>query len=352
MNYRNKNKSTPKQAGTTNNSSRSGKQKRVSSLNPADLTCKAQVKVQQGFQTETYFTAFPLNAQLLANIKHKGFETLTKIQEESISYLLEGRDMVALSSTGSGKTAAFLIPIIEKALKDVDNFSALVVAPTRELALQIAEEFEMLTKNMPLRSASFIGGTSLNTDRKNLLRRIHLHIGTPGRLLDLAGSNSLNLRAMNTLVLDEFDKMLDMGFVKDIKKIVQLIGSREQTMLFSATVSPSQKQLVASLVKDPIEIEISPESRTHTHIEQETVDVPEGADKFGMLNDLFQRLNPEKVILFTETKRLADRLAKKLNRGGITAGQIHGDKSQNYRVNMLNKFKSGDIRVLVATDVA
>lgn len=352
MNYTKKNTKSTFTFSTPNTNGRQAKKKLVSSLDPKLLVKKALSGAQEDFQATTLFSELALDSRLLANIRQKGYETLTLIQERALPPLLEGKDLMAISRTGSGKTAAFLIPIIVHALKNPVNFSALVVAPTRELALQITEEFRSLTRDMQLRTATFIGGTNISTDLKQLGRPIQLVVGTPGRLLDLANQKALNLSRINTLVLDEFDRMLDMGFVQDVKRIVQLVGKRDQTMLFSATLNPAQKQLVDGLLQNPVEIKVDSGSTPHTHIEQETIRVPEGQDKFEMLSELLGNPKLEKVVLFTETKRLADKLAKKLTHSGIPAGQIHGNKSQNFRNKVLGEFKSGTIRVLVATDVA
>src|SRR5690606_16930171 len=211
------------------------KKKKESTLDPRLFVKKAKPSGQAGFRTEKSFNDLNLNERLLANILNKGYQTLTTIQEQSILPLLDGRDMMAISKTGSGKTAAFLIPIIEHALKDPRNYTALVVTPTRELALQIEEEFKSLTAGLHLYSATFIGGTNINSDYKQLERKLQVVVGTPGRLLDLSDRKLLKLNQVNTLVLDEFDRMLDMGFVNDVKKLVNLIGKRDQTLLFSAT---------------------------------------------------------------------------------------------------------------------
>ena len=328
------------------------KRKLESSLDPRLFEKKAKPSGQEGFRTNKSFEDLSLSPKLLQNILNKGYQTLTTIQEQSILPLMDGRDMMAISKTGSGKTAAFLIPIIEHALKDPSNYSALIVTPTRELALQIEEEFKSLTQGLHLYSATFIGGTNINSDPQKLARKLQVIVGTPGRLLDLSDRKVLDLRKINTLVLDEFDRMLDMGFVLDVNKLVNRIGKREQTLLFSATLEPNQKKLIDGLLNNPIEVKVDSGSGTNENIEQTTIRVPEGQDKFDLLAELFLNPELEKVILFTETKRLADRLAKKLNQSGIKAGQIHGDKSQNFRNRMIEEFKVGDIRVLVATDVA
>ena len=352
MNNSTRKNTKPAPAPRGANQDRRTVKKKESTLDPRLFVKIAQPSGQEGFRTEKTFADLGLTAKLLQNILAKGYQTLTNIQEQSIQPLLQGRDMMAISKTGSGKTAAFLIPIIEHALKDPRNYTALVVTPTRELALQIEEEFKSLTLGMQLHSATFIGGTNINSDHQKLQRKLQVIVGTPGRLLDLSDRRELDLRKVNTLVLDEFDRMLDMGFVLDVNKLVNRIGTREQTLLFSATLEPSQKKLIDGLLSNPLEVKVSGGGSTNENIEQQTIRVPEGQDKFDVLADLFANPELEKVILFTETKRLADRLAKKLVQAGIKAGQIHGDKSQNFRNRMIDEFKSGDIRVLVATDVA
>ena len=228
--------------------------KKESTLDPRLFVKKAQPSGQEGFRTEKTFVELGLSAKLLKNISAKGYQTLTTIQEQSIEPLLQGRDVLAISKTGSGKTAAFLIPIIEHALKDPRNYTALVVTPTRELALQIEEEFKSLSTGMSLYSATFIGGTNINSDLPKLARKLQVIVGTPGRLLDLSDRRVLDLRKVNTLVLDEFDRMLDMGFVLDVNKLVNRIGARDQTLLFSATLEPGQKKLIDGLLLSLIHI--------------------------------------------------------------------------------------------------
>lgn len=325
--------------------------KKVSKLDPNLLVKKAQPSGQEGFQSKTPFSGLPINTQVLKNIEAKGYENMTYIQEKSINALLDGRDMLGISNTGSGKTAAFLIPIIEHALND-SNFEALIVTPTRELALQIEAEFKTLTLGLSLRSATFIGGTNINSDVNTLSRKLNVIVGTPGRLLDLANRRLLKFQTIQTLVLDEFDRMLDMGFINDVKKIINGMTRRKQTMLFSATLEPSQKSLIDGLLDTPIQVKVNSGGSTSENVDQDIIRVPEGKDKFMLLAGLFDSKTLEKVIIFTETKRLADRLSKKLNGNGIKSGLIHGNKSQNNRNRTIEEFKNGDTRVLVATDVA
>jgi ATP-dependent RNA helicase RhlE len=328
------------------------KKKKESTLDPLLFVKKAKPSGQAGFRTQRTFSEFSLNPKIKQNLEAKGYETLTTIQDQSLHALLEGRDILAISKTGSGKTAAFLIPIIEHAMKDPRNYTALIVTPTRELALQIEEEFKSLTIGMPLHSATFIGGTNINSDFRQLERKLQVIVGTPGRLLDLADRKLLRLNLVNTLVLDEFDRMLDMGFVNDVKKLVNSIGKRDQTMLFSATLEPSQKSLIQGLLNNPVEVKVDSGASTNENIEQEIVKVPMGQEKMDVLESILKSPAMEKVIIFTETKRLADKIAKRLNQSGIRSGLIHGNKSQNHRNNTIEEFKNGTTRVLVATDVA
>ena len=351
MNTNNRHKSAnPKRVASPG--PRPVQKKKESTLDAKLLVKKAQPSGQAGFRSETPFTKLNLQPTLLKNLKDKGYESMTNIQEQSIFPLMEGRDLLGISNTGSGKTGAFLIPIIEHAKADQQQFTALIVTPTRELALQIEEEFKTLSKGMNLYSATFIGGTNINSDFKSLNRKLHVIVGTPGRLLDLYDRKLLKLNQVNTLVLDEFDRMLDMGFVHDVKKLVNAMTKRSQTMLFSATLEPTQKALIDGLLDNPVVVKINSGGTTSENVEQETIRVPEGRDKFEMLAGLFNDKTMDRVIIFTETKRLADRLSKKLNETGIKSGLIHGNKSQNFRNKTIEEFKNGTTRVLVATDVA
>jgi ATP-dependent RNA helicase RhlE len=331
---------------------RSAKQPKVSKLDPRLLVKKAVPQEEVEFKSSTLFSSLEIGKRLKENLEAKGYSTLTKIQEQSIEPLLEGRDLMGISNTGSGKTCAFLIPIIEQVLANPKDFKALIVAPTRELALQIEEEFKSLTLGMNISSATFIGGTNINTDERKLYRHPQIVVGTPGRLLDLYGRKLLKLQWMKTLVLDEFDRMLDMGFVNDVKKLVAPMKLRSQTMLFSATLDSNQQSLINGLLSNPVEVKVNSGGHSSDNVNQEVLYLKEGEDKMAVLQDLFQNPDMEKVILFTETKRLADRVCKKLNQFGIPSGLIHGNKSQNFRNRMIEEFKEGKSRVLVATDVA
>lgn len=326
--------------------------KTSSSIDPNRLIKKAVSTEQAEFTPSGSFDQMPIHTKLKVNLANKGFTNPTQIQEDTLEYLIAGLDLVGIANTGTGKTGAFLIPIIEQLLNASKPFKSLVVVPTRELALQIEEEFKSITQGLGLHAASFIGGTSIGRDLGQLRRQSHIIIGTPGRLMDLTNRGALRLREVSVLVLDEFDRMLDMGFVDDIKKIICSMTNRKQTMLFSATIDNTQKSLIGELLNNPKEVKVSSGASTGNQIEQDIIRVPTGGDKFNMLLDLIDNKEFEKVLIFAETKRLVDKVSKRLNQSGISVELIHGNKSQNYRNNALDKFKRGKVQVLVATDVA
>lgn len=326
--------------------------KAASGIDPNLLIKKAVITTKVVFTPSQTFDQLPIHDKLKANLVKKGFFNPTKIQEDTLEHLIAGRDLLGVANTGTGKTGAFLIPIIERLLHSTQPFKSLVVLPTRELALQVEEEFKSLTLGMGLHASSFIGGTSVSRDLGQLRRQNHLIIGTPGRLMDLADRGALRLQEISVLVLDEFDRMLDMGFVNDIKKMVRGMVNRKQTMLFSATVDKTQKSLISELLSNPIEVKVSTGASTSDQIEQDIIRVPMGGDKFNMLLNLIDNDEFSKVLIFAETKRLVDSVSKKLNQSGVRTDLIHGNKSQNYRINALDRFKKGRVKVLVATDVA
>ncbi|MEZ5071942.1 MAG: DEAD/DEAH box helicase [Bacteroidales bacterium] len=289
---------------------------------------------------------------MLQNLRAKGYERPTEIQDKTLESLLDGRDLLGIAKTGTGKTGAFLVPIVQHMLESNRNLQALVLVPTRELALQVQEEFQSMTKGLRLYSACFIGGTNINKDLHILRKRQDVVIGTPGRLLDLQSRRALDLGQFTTLVLDEFDRMLDMGFIHDIKRILGMMDRRNQNMLFSATLDTSQQGIIDSILRDPVTVKVSEGNVSADGIDQDVIRVAPGEDKFRKLVDLLHRDGFDKVLLFEETKHRVNRLCVRLNKSGIQAVQIHGNKSQNARQQALSAFKSGKVRVLVATDVA
>lgn len=331
---------------------RPAKKQAVSEIDPDRLIQQASVETSKTvFNASWIYEDLRVDSVLKENILKKGYTEPTEIQDRTIAAVLEGKNVMGIANTGTGKTAAFLIPIIEQ-LQQNNSTKGLVLVPTRELALQVEEEFLSLSKGYKLQSACFIGGTNIERDLGKARQNNRLIIATPGRLLDLIERRSLSLKTFEILVLDEFDRMLDMGFVHDVKRLVRMIESRRQTLLFSATNDSSLEKHVNELISQPLIVQVSSGKSSSETVNQNIIRVEEGQDKFNLLVDLMADKSFEKVILFAETKRLADRVSKRLNKEGITADQIHGDKTQNYRVKALSKFKEGKIRVLVATDVA
>ena len=265
---------------------------------------------------------------------------------------MSNKDVLGIAQTGTGKTGAFIIPIIEQMIKQKPLHYALVVVPTRELATQVEMEFRSMTKGLGLYSSCFIGGTNLNKDLSSLRRKSNIVIATPGRLLDLVQRKAIDLRSFNTLVLDEFDRMLDMGFINDVQRIIYLMKNRQQTLLFSATINKNQKKLINDIVNDPAVVKVSNGVSTGENVAQDIVKIQGNENKLDVLCDMLNSDGFEKIILFEETKHKVNRLTSQLNKRGITALEIHGNKSQNARQKALDAFKKGKVKVLVATDVA
>lgn len=326
--------------------------KKQSSVDVNLLTQKAvPQKVEEYHPTRT-FAEMPLHGSLKSAIAKKGFQHPTQIQDQTLESLLEGRDLLGIAKTGTGKTGAFLIPIINRLMESGRNFQTLVLVPTRELAVQVEEEFKSLTKGLGIYSSCFIGGTNINRDLQQCQRKSHLVVGTPGRLMDLNNRKALWFKDFEVLVLDEFDRMLDMGFANDVRNITGAMTKRNHTMLFSATLDKQQQPFIDKLLKNPVEVKVSSGEATGDHIDQEIIRLKEGEDKFSKLLSMIQQPEFEKVLVFAETKRWVNKVNKKLGQAGVSSDEIHGNKSQNYRQNALNKFKSGKVKVLVATDVA
>lgn len=338
---------------TTVKNKRSNHSKKVSTLDPSLLVKDVDhAVVKKVFRSERLIKDMPIDIKLKETLAAKGYERPTEIQDRSLEALLEGRDILGIAQTGTGKTGAFLIPIIEKLMHQRISPYALILVPTRELALQVEEEFKTMSKGLGLHSACFIGGTNINSDLRKLKRKSHVVIATPGRLLDLSDRRAINLGKFKTLVLDEFDRMLDMGFIRDVNRILDEIKHRSHTMLFSATLDKSQQKIINSILKDPVFVKVSSGKVSGDGIKQEVIRVKAGEDKFVILRKMLSENEFNKVLLFEETKHRVNRLCQKLHKAGVKADQIHGNKSQNARQNALKSFKDGRIQVLVATDVA
>lgn len=324
----------------------------VSTIDPRLFVKKAVPLSESTFTPSIKIQDLQVDARIKTNLLNKGYIHLTEIQERAIQPILEGNDAMGIAQTGTGKTAAFLVPIVNNLIGKSAGFQVLVVLPTRELAVQVEDEFKTITKGLNMSSACFIGGTSVGRDIARLKRPSHLIIGTPGRLIDLARQNALHFKDFKTLVLDEFDRLLDMGFLRDIKFMLAAMTNRKQTVLFSATEEVTQKKLIQSLLNNPVEIRVSSGNVTGDHIDQEIITLKAGEKKMDVLVNMFRDTSFQKVIVFAETKRGVSQVRKNLHQAGILVDEIHGNKSQNYRIKALNDFKTGRIQGLIATDVA
>jgi ATP-dependent RNA helicase RhlE len=302
------------------------------------------------------FTELGLKQPILRAVEEGGYEEMTPIQRQAIPEILEGKDLIGVAQTGTGKTAAFSLPIIQKLLKGEGQRTkkatrSLILAPTRELAVQIAENVQAYSKYLHLRTTLVFGGVSDKAQIKAMLGGVDILIATPGRLLDLMNRGHIDLREVEFLVLDEADRMLDMGFIRDIKKIIEKLPTKRQTVLFSATMPGSVQKLANSILRNPIRIDVAPAATTAEKVEQHVLMVPKER-KRDLLKYVLKDDQMERVLIFTRTKHGANRVAKYLDQLGINSGAIHGNKSQNARQKALNEFRSGEIRALVATDVA
>jgi ATP-dependent RNA helicase RhlE len=299
------------------------------------------------------FHNLQLSKAMLRVVKRAGYNEPTPIQARSIPHILDGRDIVGCAQTGTGKTAAFALPIIQLLSEQPGKrrIRALVLAPTRELAAQIDEEFGKFSRNSALNHVVVYGGVSQQPQVAALKRGVDILVATPGRLLDLMNQQYIHLNQVEYFVLDEADRMLDMGFIHDVKRVIERLPKRRQTMLFSATMPSAVQDLSNTILLDPIKVEANPQSTTVDKIDQSLYFVERG-EKRALLKHILQDAASEKVLVFTRTKHRANNLAKQLNRARIPAEAIHGNKSQGARTRALSRFKSGQSSVLVATDIA
>ena len=291
-------------------------------------------------------------------LKDEGYATPTPIQAQAIPQLLAGQDLLGIAQIGTGKTAAFALPILQRLAASRGQAGlqrktarCLVLTPTRELALQIGDSFRAYGRHLGLRSLVIFGGVGQNPQVAGMARGVDILTATPGRLLDLLGQGHLRLDAIETVVLDEADRMLDMGFIHDVKKIVALLPKQRQTLLFSATMPSAIARLAAGILRDPVRVEVTPPSTTVELIEQRVAFV-ERAGKREMLCAMLRDRALARVLVFTRTKHTANRVAEQLTRAGFSAEAIHGNKSQGARQRALEGFRAGHVRVLVATDIA
>jgi len=302
------------------------------------------------------FSDLKLIKPLVLALDKIGYTTPTPIQQQSIPAILEGRDIFGCAQTGTGKTAAFALPILQLLESNKENnkqrsIKALILAPTRELALQISESFKDYGYNLRLSHTTVFGGVSQLAQTKALRAGVDVLIATPGRLLDLMNQGFINLNSVEHFVLDEADRMLDMGFINDMKKVIAKLPAKRQTLFFSATAAPDIMKLANTILKNPVHVAVSPVSSTATLVDQSVFYVKR-ENKRNLLKHVLKSNDIEHVLVFTRTKRGADKVAKDLNKDGIKAEAIHGNKSQGARERALKGFKNRSIRVLVATDIA
>ncbi len=302
------------------------------------------------------FAEVGLRESILRAVTESGYEDMTPIQDQAIPQILEGNDLIAVAQTGTGKTAAFSLPMIQLLLKGEGKRNAktarsLILAPTRELAVQIEENVRAYAKYLHLRIALVYGGASSKPQIRSMSSGVDILIATPGRLLDLTNQRHIDLSQVEFLVLDEADRMLDMGFIRDIKKIIAYLPKKRQTLMFSATMPSSVETLARSILHKPERIEVAPAATTAEKVDQHILMVPK-TRKRALLAHLLKDQDIKRVLIFTRTKHGANRVAKHLEKIGVSSSAIHGNKSQNARQKALNEFRSGQIRALVATDVA
>ncbi len=302
------------------------------------------------------FQAFGLDKHILKTLSGLGITQPTPIQQRAIPVVLEGRDVMGLAQTGTGKTAAFGLPILQKLREmggkpDPKTCKALILAPTRELVNQIATNLRNFTRATPVKVNSVVGGMSIGAQIKALGFGSDIVVATPGRLLDLVKRQAIRLDSAKFLVLDEADQMLDLGFIHALREISRLVGQPRQTLLFSATMPKQMNEIASAYLSDPVRIEVAAPGKTADKIKQ-SVHFVQGQEKTALLKDLLGKDLDTMSLVFTRTKHGAEKLYKTLDAAGFAVGSIHGNKSQGQRSRTLNQFKSGDIRILVATDVA
>jgi len=307
------------------------------------------------------FQDLPLVEPLRRALAEEGYAVPTPIQAQAIPYLLAGRDLLGIAQTGTGKTAAFALPILQrlaaaggamgKAALERKTARCLVLTPTRELAIQIGDSFRAYGRHLGLRSTVIFGGVGQNPQVVAMARGVHILVATPGRLLDLIGQGHVKLDRVEIAVLDEADRMLDMGFIHDVKKIVARLPARRQTLLFSATMPADIARLAAGILRDPARVEVTPAASTVERAEQRVMFVERG-DKRDLLCAMLKDRALARVLVFTRTKHGANKVAEQLGRAGYRADAIHGNKSQGARQRALEGFRAGHVRVLVATDIA
>ncbi len=319
-------------------------------MNPMMFVRPAMPNQQEEIIIQHKFSDFDMPEQLIKNINSKGYVIPTPIQDVALEASLAGKDVLGLADTGTGKTAVFALSVIKNILEN-PNDTALVVAPTRELAVQIRDEIRSLSGGLQIYASLFIGGSDIRRQLDELRRRPNVYIGTPGRLRDLYNRRALNLSNTRIVVLDEVDRMLDMGFVHEITQLLSFLPKEHQTLLFSATIDQKVEGIALQFMNNPEKISVKTNAGS-LNVDQNIIRATGKQGKFAVLSDLLSKENFRKVLIFGRTKYGVEEIAINLQKSGFNADSIHGDKRQNQRETVLRKFKENQIRILCATDVA
>jgi ATP-dependent RNA helicase RhlE len=319
-------------------------------IHPSRFVKAAKPVEQAEYIATNQFTDFNIHELLKANIVTKGFTSPSPIQDQTIPQGLEGKDVIGIANTGTGKTVAFAVPVLQRLMSDQTS-KALIVAPTRELAQQIEDEFRAIGKKSGLSGAVLIGGTAMGPQLRDLRSGPRIVIGTPGRIKDHIERHSLDLSDFNMVVLDEVDRMLDMGFVHDVTEILSNLSQTRQSFFFSATLDRKVQDLIRTFSNDPITVSVKT-GDTSENVHQDIVPYESNSDKIDLLHNILLKEGTDKAIIFDETQRSVERLSKELQARGFKADAIHGGKTQGQRQRALDRFKKSDITILVATDVA
>ncbi|MBI2450562.1 MAG: DEAD/DEAH box helicase [Candidatus Nealsonbacteria bacterium] len=323
----------------------------VQKIDPARFINKAiQDEGVENYTPQHEFQDFKIDQQLIAAVAAKGYKIPTPIQDQVIPQIVDGLDVVGIADTGTGKTAAFLLPLINKVFINPEE-QILIVAPTRELAIQIDQEFKSFVRGMGMFSVSCVGGMGIGRQISELRYRYSFIIGTPGRLKDLIQRKMINLSQFNTVVLDEADRMFDMGFINDTRFIINGMPKSRQTLFFSATISNEIERMIREFTKNPVRVSVKTRD-TSKNVEQDIIKVGEGRTKLDVLNNLLSQKEFNKVLIFGRTKYGVEKLSRILLREGFSVESIHGDKNNSQRQKALSMFKDNRVQVLVATDVA
>jgi ATP-dependent RNA helicase RhlE len=333
-------------------SSKNRRVPKVKIIDPEKFINKAiELTEEVPFVAQYQFADFGFDPRLQANVASHGYQTPTPIQDGAIKSVMAGQDLIGLANTGTGKTAAFLLPVMQRMLHR-EAKRCLVLVPTRELAMQIEDEFRMFAKGLGLFATLVVGGASIGRQLEQLRRRPQFIVATPGRLKDLLDNYSQRIDDFDVLVLDEADRMLDMGFIRDIRAIMGYLQEQRQTLFFSATITPDIEQLLDTILRDPVTVSVR-KGVTSDHVDQDVVRVDGGKEaKEAKLVELLGDPEFSKVLVFGETKWGVQRLADRLLKQGLKVAAIHGNKSQSQRQRALNDFKAGKVQALIATDVA